>query len=262
MKMIGKEIRLERIMDRNTGRAVIIPMDHGFTMGQIEGLRNMTGIVSEVSEAGANAIVLHKGMVKGGHRKRGKDIGLIVHLSASTSMNPDPNDKVIVCTVEEAVALGADAVSIHINLGAPNESRMIESAGAVVRDCNRWRMPLLIMIYPRGKGIDPTSPQAIGHCVRVAEELGADLIKTTYTGDPATFRQITEACSVPVMIAGGEKGGDLETLTTIRDAIGAGAAGVCMGRNAFQREDPGRFIGSICRVVHEGASPADALERE
>lgn len=260
--MIGKEIRLERIMDRNTNRAVIIPMDHGFTMGQIEGLRNMTGIVSEVSEAGANAIVLHKGMVKGGHRKRGKDIGLIVHLSASTSLNPDPDDKVLVCTVEEAVALGADAVSIHINLGAPHESRMIESAGAVVRDCNRWGIPLLIMIYPRGEGIDPHSPQSIGHCVRVAEELGADLIKTNYTGDPETFRQITAACSVPVMIAGGEKGGDLETLTTIRDAIAAGAAGVCMGRNAFQREDPGRFIGSICRVVHEGADPADALERE
>ena len=260
MKMIGKEIRLERIMDRNTGRAVIIPMDHGFTMGQIEGLRNMTGIVSEVSEAGANAIVLHKGMVKGGHRKRGKDIGLIVHLSASTSMNPDPNDKVLVCTVEEAVALGADAVSIHINLGAPNESRMIESAGAVVRDCNRWGMPLLIMIYPRGRGVDPTSPQAIGHCVRVAEELGADLIKTSYTGDPETFRRITAACSVPVMIAGGEKGGDFETLTTIRDAIGAGAAGVCMGRNAFQRDDPARFIAAICRVVHEGRSPAEALE--
>ena len=258
--MIGKEIRLERIMDRNTGRAVIIPMDHGFTMGQIEGLCNMTRIVSAVSEGGANAIVLHKGMVKGGHRKHGKDIGLIVHLSASTSMNPDPNDKVLVCTVEEAVALGADAVSIHINLGAPNESRMLESAGAVVRDCNRWGMPLLIMIYPRGRGVDPTSPQAIGHCVRVAEELGADLIKTSYTCDPETFRRITAACSVPVMIAGGEKGGDLETLTTIRDAIGAGAAGVCMGRNAFQRDDPARFIAAICRVVHEGRSPAEALE--
>jgi len=139
---------------------------------------------------------------------------------------------------------------------------MIESAGAVVRDCNRWGIPLLIMIYPRGKGIDPTSPQAIGHCVRVAEELGADLIKTTYTGDPETFRRITAACSVPVMIAGGEKGGDLETLTTIRDAIGAGAAGVCMGRNAFQREDPGRFIGAIARVVHGGVSPAEALGTE
>jgi len=262
MDVIGKEIRLERIMDRNTGRAVIIPMDHGFTMGQIEGLCNMTETVNAVSEGGANAIVLHKGMVKGGHRKRGKDIGLIVHLSASTSLNPDPNDKVLVCTVEEAVALGADAVSIHINLGAPNESRMIESAGEVVRDCNRWGMPLLIMIYPRGQGIDPTSPQAIGHCVRVAEELGADLIKTNYTGDPETFRRITAACSVPVMIAGGEKGGDMETLTTIRDAIGAGAAGVCMGRNAFQRDDPARFIAAISRVVHEDVSPAEALETE
>jgi fructose-bisphosphate aldolase/2-amino-3,7-dideoxy-D-threo-hept-6-ulosonate synthase len=119
--MIGKDIRIERIMDRNTGRAVIVPMDHGFTLGQIDGLLDMTKIISEVSEGGANAIVLHKGLVKRGHRKRGRDIGLIVHLSASTSLNPDPNDKVLVCTVEEAVALGADGVSIHINLGAPQE---------------------------------------------------------------------------------------------------------------------------------------------
>ncbi len=210
--MIGKDIRIERIMDRNTGRAVIVPMDHGFTLGQIDGLLDMTKVISEVSEGGANAIVLHKGLVKRGHRKRGRDIGLIVHLSASTSLNPDPNDKVLVCTVEEAVALGADGVSIHINLGAPQESRMIESAGKIVKDCNRWGMPLLVMIYPRGKGIDPNSPQAIGHCVRVAEELGADLIKTNYPGDPVSFRRITDACSVPVLIAGGEKMGDLESL--------------------------------------------------
>ncbi len=260
MAMIGKEIRLERIMDRNTGRTVIIPMDHGFTLGQIEGLRNMTWIISEVSEGGANAIVLHKGLVKSGHRKHGRDIGLIVHLSAGTSLNPDPNDKVLVCSVEEAVALGADAVSIHINLGALNESRMIESAGQVVKDCNRWGMPLLVMIYPRGKGIDATSPQAVGHCVRVAEELGADLIKTNYTGDTESFRRITRACSVPVLIAGGEKGGDRETLITIEDAVRAGAAGVCMGRNAFQRDNPRQFIQAICRVVHENVAAGEALE--
>ena len=257
--MIGKEIRLERIIDRNTQRTVIIPMDHGFTLGQIEGLTNMTNIITEVSEGGANAIVLHKGMVKSGHRKSGKDIGLIVHLSASTSLNPDPNDKVIVCTVEEAIALGADAVSIHINLGAPNESRMIESAGEISRICNRWGMPLLIMIYPRGKDVSPNSPATVGHCVRVAEELGADLIKTNYTGDPVSFRRITEACSVPVLIAGGEKAGDLETLVTIRDAIQAGATGVCMGRNSFQRSDPRRFVHSICNVVHYGVDPEKAL---
>jgi len=255
--MIGKDIRLERIMDRNTGRAVIIPMDHGMTLGQIDGLLDMSWIISEVSDGGANAIVLHKGMVKHGHRKHGRDIGLIVHLSGSTSMNPDPNDKVLVCTVEEAVALGADGVSIHINLGAPEESKMIEEAGRISGDCSKWGIPLMIMIYPRGEGIDPKSPVLIGHCVRVAEELGADLIKTNYTGDPDTFRPITNACSVPVLVAGGEKAGDLETLVSIDGAIAAGASGVCVGRNAFQNEQPSKFISAICSVVHERKKPVE-----
>lgn len=257
--MIGKEIRIERIMDRNTGRSVIVPMDHGFTLGQIDGLTDMTKTISAVSNGGANAIVQHKGMVKRGHRRSGRDIGLIIHLSGSTSLNPDPNDKVIVCTVEEAIALGGDGVSIHINLGAPNESKMLESAGQIVKECNRWGMPLLVMIYPRGKGIDPFSPQAVGHCVRVAEELGADLIKTNYPGSPGAFAKIVNACSVPVFIAGGEKTGDLESLRIIRDSVRAGGAGVCVGRNAFQREDPEAFVRALCRVVHEEAEPEVAL---
>ncbi|ACL17880.1 2-amino-3,7-dideoxy-D-threo-hept-6-ulosonate synthase [Methanosphaerula palustris] len=259
--MIGKEIRMERILDRNTGRAVIIPMDHGFTMGQIDGLLNMSETISRISDGGANAIILHKGMVKAGHRRHGRDIGLIVHLSASTSLNPDPNDKVLVCTVEEAIALGADAVSIHINLGAPNESKMLEAAGEISRDCTRWGMPLLIMIYARGQGVDGSSPAAVGHCVRVAEELGADLIKTTYTGDPVSFARIVKACSVPVLIAGGEKAGDLETLEAIRDSVAAGGAGVCVGRNAFQREQPREFVHAVCSVVHELVPPKEALEQ-
>ncbi|HUU74943.1 MAG TPA: 2-amino-3,7-dideoxy-D-threo-hept-6-ulosonate synthase [Methanoregulaceae archaeon] len=259
--MIGKEIRIERIMDRNTNRAVIIPMDHGFTLGQIEGLQDMTRIISEVSEGGANAIVLHKGIVKSGHRRKGRDIGLIVHLSGSTSLNPDPDDKVLVCTVEEAVRLGADAVSIHINLGAHHESKMLESAGKVVKDCNRWGIPLLVMIYPRGKGIDPVSLASVGHCVRVAEELGADLIKTNYTGDPESFAKIVKASSVPVFIAGGEKTGDIDTLMTIRESVRAGGAGVCVGRNAFQRDDPRGFVEALCRVVHQEMDPREALAR-
>lgn len=252
---------MERILDRNTGRAVIIPMDHGFTMGQIDGLLNMSETISRISDGGANAIILHKGMVKAGHRRHGRDIGLIVHLSASTSLNPDPNDKVLVCTVEEAIALGADAVSIHINLGAPNESKMLEAAGEISRDCTRWGMPLLIMIYARGQGVDGSSPAAVGHCVRVAEELGADLIKTTYTGDPVSFARIVKACSVPVLIAGGEKAGDLETLEAIRDSVAAGGAGVCVGRNAFQREQPREFVHAVCSVVHELVPPKEALEQ-
>ncbi|MBP2134105.1 fructose-bisphosphate aldolase/2-amino-3,7-dideoxy-D-threo-hept-6-ulosonate synthase [Methanomicrobium sp. W14] len=258
--MIGKEIRLERIMNRNTKRTVIIPLDHGFTLGQIKGLEDMPKIIGEISDGGANAIIMHKGMVKAGHRKHGRDIGLIVHLSASTSMNPDPDDKVMVCTVEEAIALGADAVSIHINLGAAHESRMIEEAGAVSKECTKWGMPLLIMIYPRGEGIDPQSPDAIGHCVRVAEELGADIIKTSYTKDAESFKRITSACSVPVIVAGGEKAGDLETLKVVKEAVLSGAAGVALGRNSFQRENPKEFIKALCSVVHDESNPEDVLK--
>jgi fructose-bisphosphate aldolase/2-amino-3,7-dideoxy-D-threo-hept-6-ulosonate synthase len=257
--MIGKEIRIERIINRNTGRAVIIPMDHGFSLGQIEGLTDMTQVITDVAKGGANAIILHKGMVKAGHRKHGRDIGLIVHLSGSTAMNPDKDDKRIVCTVEEAISLGADGVSIHVNLGAQNESEMIGDAGKISRDCTRWGMPLLIMIYPRGKNVDGTSPQAIGHCVRVAEELGADFIKTNYPGDPASFAQIVSACSVPVMIAGGEKAGDAETLKIIADSVKAGGAGVCMGRNAFQRKNTTQFVKTITRVVHKNLDPEEAM---
>ncbi|MBN1167022.1 MAG: class I fructose-bisphosphate aldolase family protein [Methanospirillaceae archaeon] len=256
--MIGKDIRMERIIDRNTRKTVIIPMDHGMTLGQIEGLLDMNETISEISKGGANAIILHKGLVKRGHRKKGRDIGLIVHLSASTSLNPDPNDKVLTCTVEEAVALGADGVSIHINLGAPNESRMLASAGRVVNECNRWGMPLLAMIYPRGASANPYDPVHVGLAVRVAEELGADMVKTNYTGDPASFARIVSASSIPVLIAGGEKTGDLESLHTIHDAIWKShCGGVCMGRNAFQRTDIAAFVSKVCRVVHENESPGE-----
>ena len=256
--MIGKQIRMERIIDRNTGKSVIIPMDHGMTMGQIDGLLQMSETIAAVSDGGANAIILHKGLVKTGHRRKGRDIGLIIHLSTGTSMNPDPNDKVLTCTVEEAISLGADAVSIHINLGAAQESKMIESAGMVVRDCNRWGIPLLAMVYPRGAGINPTDPRHVGHAVRVAEELGADMVKTNYTGDIESFKKIVEASSIPVFIAGGEKAGDIETLQIIHDATHiAHCSGVCMGRNAFQRNDTAIFVNKVCKVVHEMSRPED-----
>ena len=79
---------------------------------------------------GANAIVIHKGLVEAGHRRKGKDVGLIVHLSASTQMAPDPNSKTMVCTVEEAIKLGADAVSVHVNLGAEDERSMLKDLGS------------------------------------------------------------------------------------------------------------------------------------
>jgi len=121
MTILGKHIRMERIINRNTGKTIIVPMDHGISVGPIDGLQDMKSIIHKVAEGGANAIVEHKGLVGEGHRGKGNDVGLIIHLSGSTSLSPYPNAKTLVCSVEEAVKLGADAVSIHVNLGDAGE---------------------------------------------------------------------------------------------------------------------------------------------
>jgi len=259
--VVGKLIRLERIMNRETGRTVIVPMDHGVTVGPIEGLIDMKTTVNAVATGGANAIVIHKGLVEGGHRRRGKDVGLIIHLSGSTSLSPFPNAKTLVCTVEEAVKLGADALSIHVNIGNGTEREMLADLGWVAREARDWGMPLLAMMYPRGEKIkDEYDPTVIAHVARLGAELGADIIKVSYTGSVETFRKVVAGCPVPVVIAGGPKmSSDRDILEMVKGAIEAGGAGVSIGRNVFQHRDPSRMVGAISLLVHENAGVAEAL---
>ena len=258
--MIGKQIRLERIFDRNTHKTVIVPMDHGITVGPIRGLEDMPATIDKVVNGGANAILLHKGIVRAGHRGSGRDVGLIVHLSASTALGPEPNTKMLVCNVEEAIRRGADGVSVHVNLGAPGEAQMLRDLGDVSRACTEWNMPLLAMMYTRGPKIEnPYDPGLTKHAARVGAELGADVVKCVYTGDPESFAGVVQGCPVPVVIAGGEKlDTDEDILQMVAGALEAGAAGVSIGRNAFQHEDPQRMVAAIHRIVHQGADVAKA----
>lgn len=259
--MIGKAIRLERIISRESGRTVIIPMDHGTTMGPIPGLEDMKRTVQMMVDGGATAILMHKGIVAAGHRGGGKDVGLIVHLSASTTMSPDPNAKVLVCTVEEAIRLGADAVSIHVNLGAETDSQMLRDFGEVGKACQEWGMPLLAMMYTRGEKIENQyDVKYVKHAARVGAELGADIVKVNYTGDPESFAEVVRGCPVPVVIAGGEKmETDREILEMVAGSLEAGGKGVSIGRNAFQHEKPQHIVRAIGRIVHDGASVDEAL---
>ncbi len=259
--MIGKEIRLERIIDRSTGRALIVPMDHGVSSGPILGITNMKDAMAQVADGGANAVVVHKGVVARGHRKSGPDMGLIVHLSASTSLSPEPNAKTLVCTVEEAIKLGADAVSVHVNIGDDHEKEMLTDLGNVARTASEWGMPLLAMIYPRSARIkDEYDPKAVKHAARLGAELGADVVKVSYTGNPESFRQVVEGCHIPVVIAGGPKmGSDRALLEMVKGAIDTGAAGISIGRNVFQHSNPTRMVAALSMIVHKNATVDQAL---
>jgi len=259
--MIGKKIRLERIIDRNSGRTVIIPMDHGVTVGPIAGLEDMRTTVSRIVAGGANAILMHKGIVRAGHRGTGKDIGLIIHLSGGTSMSPDPNAKELICTVEEAIRLGADAVSVHINLGAETDKEMLGQLGFVAERCLQWQMPLIAMMYTRGPKIkNEFDVNNVKHAARVGAELGADIVKCVYTGSVDSFREVVEGCPVPVVIAGGEKmDSDEDIFKMVQGALKAGATGLSIGRNAFQHKNPEKIVEALSKIVHNGASVEEAV---
>ena len=259
--LFGKGIRIERILDRNTKKTVIVPMDHGVSVGPITGLINMGETVDRVAEGGANAVVGHLGLPLHGHRKYGKDIGLILQLSASTNLSPDPNNKVLVNTVQNALKMGADGVSVHINVGAENEADMMKDLGMVAVECMEWGIPLLAMMYPRGSKVEhERDVECVKLAARVAAELGADIAKVPYTGDQESFAKVVEGCPIPVVIAGGSKVDDRQTLEMIRGAMDAGAAGISMGRNVFQHTRPQCLVRAASAIVHQNCSVDEAME--
>jgi predicted phospho-2-dehydro-3-deoxyheptonate aldolase len=260
--MLGKPIRLERLVNRESGRTVVVPMDHGVTVGPIPGIVNMRDMVNAMAEGGANAVLGHMGLPLHGHRRYGKDVGLILHLSGSTVWSPDPNATVLVNTVENAVKNGADGVSVHVNIGAVNEADMLRDLGEACVKSMEWGMPLLAMMYTRGaKFKSESSLEGVKHAARIAAELGADIVKVTYTGSPRSFAKVVEGCPIPVLIAGGEKAkNDRDILKAVRGSLDAGGAGVCIGRNAWQHRTAVRFVRAVCAMVHEDATVAQAMK--
>lgn len=257
--MNGKQARMRRIIEN--GKAVIIPMDHGTSCGPVAGLEDMNQTVQKIDAGGATAILIHKGIMKS--LVNTPHCGLIMHLSASTDLAPDPNNKVLVSSVDDAIRFGADAVSVHVNIGGSDaEPEMLQILGKIASECDKKQMPLLAMMYPRGKNIkDKLDPNAIALVARVAGELGADIVKTLYTGNIETFRKVVEGCPVPVVIAGGPKcENDREVLEMVKGAMNAGAIGVSLGRNAFQHKNPTAMVKALRAIVVDGVSVDKALK--
>lgn len=254
--MWGKEVRLSRIM--RDGKMLCIPMDHGVTDGPIKGLTDINWIVSEVAKGGATCVVLHKGMMKS---LREAKVPVIMHMSASTSLGPEPNRKVRVAEVIEAVRLGADGVSVHVNVGGErSEPEMLEKLGFVAAEADELGMPLLAMMYARGPNVkDKFDPNAIAMVARIGAELGADVVKVPYTGDPDSFKMVTRSVSVPVVIAGGPKmENEIQVLEMVAGAMEGGAAGVSIGRNVFQHEKPAAMVRAIAAILFERMRPEEA----
>ena len=252
----GLEMRLHRILRQ--GKMLCIPMDHGISNGPIAGLEAPENVIYGCQEHGLTSIIVNKGLVKA--LPRVPDLGVLVHFSGSTSLSLSPNRKMLTGTVEEAVRMGADGVSLHINVGGREEPEMLHQLGMVSERCQSWGMPLLAMMYPRGENIkNPHDPQIVAHAARIGAECGADIVKTVYTGDVDSFRSVVKSTPARVVVAGGPRAKTVhDILRMTQEVMSAGACGVTYGRNIFAHANPPEMVRALSRIIFDGETAEEA----
>ena len=243
----GVQVRLNRILRK--GKMLCIPMDHGISNGPIEGLSDPHSIIYQCESHGLTSVIINKGILK--TLPKPTKVGILVHFSSSTTLSLSPNRKMLTGNVEEAIRLGADGISLHINIGGKEEPEMLEQLGTIAHQCHQWNMPLLAMMYPRGEKIkEPHDPEIVAHVSRIGAECGADIVKTIYTGDIDSFSKIVKSTPVPIVIAGGPKAkSDYDVLQMTEDAMKAGAKGVTYGRNIFAHKNPQRMVQALAAII-------------
>ncbi|MFT4100475.1 MAG: 2-amino-3,7-dideoxy-D-threo-hept-6-ulosonate synthase [Burkholderiaceae bacterium] len=259
----GRHIRLARLFHRDSCRSIIVPMDHGATLGPMVGLADLRAATQRMMvEPGlVQGLVLHRGALRHLDSLPTRNLPpRILHVSGGTVLDPSGPTKSQVAQVEDALQMGADAVSVHVNLGVDGESAMLRDFGAVASACERWGMPLLAMMYVRPKGVNSTRVADVRLAARVAAEMGADIVKVSHPGSAEAMREVVDGCFVPVLVAGGDLSGTAaDVLAAARTAIDGGSAGLCIGRNAFQAPSPSERLRELAEVVHGHQHAANKL---
>lgn len=251
LPLTGKSLRLARLSRPDDSRFLFIPLDHSISDGPIASVTGFTQLVRDIADGGADGIVVHKGRARTILPSRLTQCALVVHLSASTEHSPDVDAKVLVGDVEEAIRLGADAVSVHVNIGSETEAVQLADLGAVAAACDRWGMPLIAMVYPRGpRVIDPTEPGLLAHVVNIAADLGVDIVKTVLCSPAERMAEVVASSPLPIIVAGG--GGSEKSLFEFAtSAMAAGCRGLAVGRRVFTSSAPRRAVRELAAIVHD-----------
>ncbi|MGC8987792.1 class I fructose-bisphosphate aldolase [Infirmifilum sp.] len=253
----GKVLRWRRIVDKRSGRTIIVAIDHGSFAGPMKGIEKLDKLIIDVAEGGANALLITPGILS-----RYADViadtqlGIILRLDTSgTNLFPykDKRRQYLTTSFHNALRMGSDGVCIMGYTGSSYEPESLALIGKVASMAQNLGLIFMAEMFPQLPGTDnPTSPEVIKLSARVAAELGADLVKTFYTGDSVSFKEIVETSNVPIVILGGPaRENDEAVLKDVSDAIKAGAIGVAFGRNIWQRDNPRKFVEALSKIIHD-----------
>ncbi len=251
--------RFERLFGAD-GRSVIVAMDHGTTDGAVAGFENPEQVLEQVIAGGADAILTSIGIARH-FSKQLKDVGLLVRCDGATSpLLERPRELII--GIEDILTSGADAAAAMYMPGSVNGHGSTIYFPRLATEAHRWNIPVMAEALPYGfeDHPDARAVDAVADASRMAAENGADIVKTFFTGESESFKKIIHSCYVPVMVLGGPKThSDREFLTSIRDAMDAGAAGIVIGRNVWQAASPTAMTQALVALVHHDVSVSDAL---
>jgi len=263
----GKRVRLSRLSRR--GRALIVALDHGLKAGPLRGIEDPRRVVEAAARGGADAVLATPPVIESVADLL-RDLCAVARVDGgSTSLGPNPIDDRLLYTVEEAVRAGADAVVAFGYVGVEGESRHLAKLARVAHECRRLGVPLIAEMLPAevvrhhfAGGERTLSAESVALAARVGWELGADAIKTYYTGDPGSFRRVVEGCPAPIYVLGGPRVEDLLSfLRQVEVAVSSGAAGAVVGRNVWQHPSPERVVKALSLIVHESAPAEEAARR-
>jgi DhnA family fructose-bisphosphate aldolase class Ia len=260
---LGKQKRLDRILSHN-GKTFIVPVDDLLINGTNQQLVDYMDKVPLLGKANISAVLGFPGVFNQFYAEL-KDKPWIINLTTSTTLSEHLHKRLSL-SLKHAISMGCDAVAVHVNITSSCEGSMIQNLAAISCECQDYGIPLLAIVYARKEGSDGMDDNylqmknrdrerytaIVSHACRVAVELGADIIKTNYTGDADSFQKVIYAAgSVPVVIAGGQQISEQESLDNVRGALQAGAAGICFGRNFFYRDNVLSFAEKVGEIINE-----------
>lgn len=265
MSYVGRQLRERRVFFSHEGGALIVPLDHGLTLGPIQGMRSTNDLAEWIGSRHIGAVLGHKGLIE---RLILRDMlhpntGVIVHLNGMPNLASTTDTKVMVASIESALRLGADAVSLQVNFTHDNFAHNFVMLGEVTDAAHAVGLPVLTMLYDKVRSPTPVERIArIQHLVRAVTELGSDAIKLAF---PESARDLVELVSchgpdVHILFAGGEKMSEETLLSTTRAAMRRGARGLCVGRNVFQHPQPLALLEKLSECLKSEAEVAAELD--
>ncbi len=250
----GMQNRLARIIKPDTGRTVMLAVDHGYFLGPTTGLEKPAKTIGPLLKY-ADSLMLTRGVLRTSV-PHDFDIPIVLRVSGGTSIiGNDLSNEVITTSMQEAIRLNVSAVALSIFVGSEHEKETLLNLSELVNQAEKYGIPVLA-VTAVGKDMNRDA-KYLGLCCRIAAELGAHFVKTYYCED---FEKVVETCPVPIVVAGGKKTPEKEALGLAYNAVTYGAVGVDMGRNIFQSENPVAMIQAVRAIVHKKASVEEAYE--